>query len=89
MKTKQLNRGSSPAGADRWAQFRQRAVLGSALLLAATKLAAMPSVTTVSGGPSAGNVDGDTAAVAMFNTPAGLALDKTSSMLYVADRPGR
>jgi hypothetical protein len=86
MKTKQLNRGSSPAGGDRWAQFRQRAVLGSALLLTATKLAAMPSVTTVSGGPSAGNVDGDTAAVAMFNTPAGLALDKTSSMLYVADR---
>jgi hypothetical protein len=60
--------------------------LGSALLLAASRLAAMPTVTTISGGPTSGYVDGDTAASAMFNTPAGLALDKTSSLLYVADR---
>jgi len=37
------------------------ALLSSALLLAASKLAAMPTVNTISGGPSAGYRDGDTA----------------------------
>lgn len=60
--------------------------LSSALLLAATRLSAMPVLNTVSGGPSAGYVDGDTAAVATFNTPIGLALDKTDNLLFVADQ---
>jgi len=46
----------------------------------------MPVVNTISGGPSAGYQDGDTAQTALFNTPVGLALDKTSSLLFVADR---
>ena len=68
-------------------QWLSRAALGSAaLLLAGARLAAMPTVNTIGGGPSAGYVDGDTFAISRFNTPAGLALDKTSSLLYVADR---
>src|SRR5262245_33343816 len=64
----------------------------SALLLATTKLTALPSVTTITGGPTLGNngyagyVDGDTAAVAQFNTPIGMALDTSGNFLYVADR---
>ena len=61
------------------------ALLSSALLLAASKLAAMPTVNTISGGPSAGYRDGDTAQVALFNTPGALALDKTDNLLFVAD----
>src|SRR6266404_13004 len=63
----------------------------SALLLAASPLVAAPTVTTISGGPSAGSpsrfgyVDGDTAALAKFRTPIGLVLD-SSGNLFVADR---
>lgn len=66
--------------------FSRTALLGSALLLAAANLTAMPVVNTLGGGPSAGYVDGPTFTSALFNTPQGLALDKTSSFLYVADR---
>jgi hypothetical protein len=62
------------------------ALLSSALLLATTRLTAMPVVNTVSGGPTAGYVDGDTTAVALFNTPVALALDKSDNLLFVADR---
>src|SRR5438093_1773764 len=56
-------------------------------------LLAAPEVRTLTGGPStffphspAGYVDGDTATVAQFNTPYGIALDPTGNTLYVADR---
>ena len=62
------------------------ALLGSVLLLAAATVSALPTVTTISGGPSAGYVDGDTAQSALFNTPVALALDSTDHLLFVADR---
>jgi hypothetical protein len=46
----------------------------------------MPVVNTISGGPSAGYLDGDSFQSALYNTPLGLALDKNSALLYVADR---
>src|SRR5436190_3195130 len=58
----------------------------AALLLVPAKLAALPSVQTISGGPTAGYLDGDTAATALFNTPIGLALDPSENFLFVADR---
>src|SRR5437773_667356 len=65
-----------------------------AVLLASTcSLLAAPEVRTLSGGPSElfplgpfGYVDGDTATVAQFNTPYGIALDPTGNTLFVADR---
>jgi hypothetical protein len=86
MKTKTLELRGTRAGGKLLGLVRGSFCLGSALLLAAYRLVAMPSVATISGGPTAGYVNGDTAAAAMFNTPVGLALDKTSSLLYVADR---
>jgi hypothetical protein len=62
------------------------ALLSSALLLASASSKAMPTVNTISGGPTAGYVDGDTTTTALFNTPAGLALDKSDNLLFVADR---
>ena len=58
----------------------------AAVLSVPTQLAALPSVQTISGGPGAGYVDGDTAAAALFNTPVGLSLDPSGNFLYVADR---
>ena len=58
----------------------------AALLLAPAKLAALPSVQTISGGPTAGYADGDTTQIALFNTPVGLALDSSGNFLYVADK---
>ena len=52
------------------------ALLGLAVGLAGFRVAAMPSVNTLGGGPSAGYVDGTTFSSSMFNTPVGLALDK-------------
>jgi sugar lactone lactonase YvrE len=63
----------------------------SALLLASANLMAMPVVTTLTGGPSqssppySGYADGDTATIAQFNTPIGLAMDSTGEYLFVAD----
>jgi hypothetical protein len=57
-----------------------------AWLLAPANLTAAPTVTTITGGPSAGYVDGDTTVSALFHTPIGLALDSTGNYLYVADR---
>src|SRR3989442_428393 len=65
-----------------------------AMVLASTcSLLAAPEVRTLTGGPSevfpfdpAGYVDGDTATVAQFNTPYGIALDPTGNTLFVADR---
>lgn len=62
------------------------AVLGSALLIGAAGLQAMPSVNTISGGPGAGFRDGNTAQTALFNNPVALALDSTETLLFVADR---
>src|SRR5262245_25105749 len=86
MKTTNLRHSTGSATGGLLSQIRRGVVLGSALVLTAAKLAAMPAVNTVSGGPSAGFVDGDTFQAALFNTPVGLALDKTSSLLFVADR---
>ncbi len=71
---------------------RLGAVTVVALLLAAGNLAGatLPAASTFSGGragtPRYGYVDGDTAAVAQFHTPIGLALDNSRGRLYVADR---
>ena len=62
------------------------------LVLAANSVLANAVVKTLTGGPSAANpaffgyADGDTAALAQFHTPVGLALDTTGNMLLVADR---
>ena len=66
--------------------FSRAAMVSSVLLLAAGRLAAMPVVNTISGGPTAGFVDGSTAQTALFNTPVALALDQTDTLLFVADR---
>src|SRR5437773_6964226 len=74
--------------------FRIFRFAGWAALLASTfTLMAAPEVQTLTGGPSqfypqnsAGYVDGDTATVAQFNTPYGIALDNTGNSLFVADR---
>jgi hypothetical protein len=58
----------------------------AALLLAGASLGAMPAVKTLSGGPAAGYLDGDSATTAKFNHPMGLALDRSGNFLYVADR---
>src|SRR2546425_994570 len=61
-------------------------------LFLASHLAATPTVTTVTGGPSQSNPsffgyrDGDTKALAQFHTPIGLALDGSGNFLLVADR---
>jgi len=57
----------------------------SALLLSSAQLMAT-SVTTISGGPSFGYLDGDTTQTALFHTPVGLALDGPGDFLFVADR---
>ena len=61
-------------------------------LLVSPALLAQTTVTTVSGGPSttnpnsaSGTNDGSTALVAQFNTPGGLALEASGSVLWVAD----
>src|SRR5215471_9055526 len=62
------------------------------LVAAATRLAAQPVVTTITGGPSQtspkfyGYIDGNTKDSAQFHTPMGLALDNSGSFLVVADR---
>lgn len=61
------------------------ALASTALLLTTAGLSAMPVVNTLSGGPTAGYVDGPTAQSAMFNTPVALALDPTGNLLFVAD----
>ena len=69
-------------------------LLAWALVLASICwLQAAPEVQTLAGGPSqffphipAGYVDGDTATVAQFNSPHGIAVDPTGNRLLVADR---
>jgi len=66
------------------------------LSAAASLAATLPAVSTVSGGPSQGRphsyvyVDGDTAGLAQFHTPIGLAFNAgfngSGPLLYVADR---
>src|SRR6266496_2881833 len=70
-----------------------RFATGAVLLAATLTLMAAPEVHTLTGGPtqfyplnSAGYVDGDTATVAQFNTPYGIAQDNTGNNLFVADR---
>ena len=62
------------------------------LFLAPAHLHAQVVADTLGGGPSqlnptssAGSADGDTAATAQFNQPAGLALDSTGRYLFLAD----
>ena len=49
-------------------------------------MAAMPTVTTISGGPASGFVDGDSLQTALYHTPIALALDNLGGELFVADR---
>jgi hypothetical protein len=80
------------AGLHRSWGFCTGAAVG-AILLSASGLQAAAVLGTVSGGPSSANpasffgfVDGDTANLAQFHTPWGLALDSSATLLYVADR---
>ena len=71
----------------RWpAVFLAAASLG---LLSAGDLQAATTVTTVGGGalksPYSGDVDGNTFSTALFNAPAGLALDPSGTVLFLAD----
>ena len=86
MKTTSLKRQRTTAAAASLGSLARNALLASALLLGATSLTAMPAVNTISGGPTAGYVDGNTFSVAEYHTPVGLALDSTSTLLFVADR---
>ena len=68
------------------------AIVMVALLLAATNLFAMPTVSLLSGGPnpqhgipSAGFVDGDITTDAEYHTPYGVAVDLSGNYLFVAD----
>ena len=68
------------------------AIVMVALLLAATNLFAMPTVSLLSGGPnpehgiaSAGFVDGDITTEAEYHTPCGVAVDLSGNYLFVAD----
>src|SRR5258707_7253603 len=68
------------------------AILFSGLLFATATLTAAATVTILGGGPLQGHpqfygfINGDTAAVAQFHTPVGLAVDSSGTLLYVADR---
>src|SRR5436190_8548213 len=62
------------------------AVCATALLLSSAHMAAMPTVTTISGGPTSGFVDGDSLQTALYHTPIALALDNLGGELFVADR---
>lgn len=59
------------------------------LLLSSGHLHATATVTTLGGGstsaPYYGNLDGNTLSVAMFNMPAGMALDPSGTALFIAD----
>lgn len=65
----------------------------SLALLAVGGLNAAPVVKTLSGGPSAANLnsssgysDGNTASEVQFNTPSGMSLDSSGTLLVIADR---
>ncbi len=91
MKTNIFNRPWRAPGQMSRASQRAGAAGLSVLLLASVHLFAAPSVNTLAGGPSQisspyfGYQDGDTAAVAQFNTPIGLAMDSAAGVLFVAD----
>lgn len=77
-------------GARRSTRWAFALLLGA--LLAHTAALAQTTVTTLSGGPSTANPssasgtnDGNTASTAQFNTPGGLALEASGSVLWVAD----
>ena len=95
MKTTILSRPWRAAGYASSALRGVGAALLSAFLLAPASLLAASTtvqVSTLTGGPFQfnsppyGYVDGDTAAVAQFHTPIGLAMDSTGNYLFVADR---
>src|SRR5690348_6159004 len=86
MKTTNLKHQCATAAWRALGSCSRAALLGSALLLGAAGLQAMPTVNTISGGPTAGYRDGDTAQAALFNNPVALALDSTETLLFVADR---
>jgi len=86
MKTTNLRHSTGNAGGALLSGIRKGMALSAALVLTAARLAAMPVVNTISGGPSAGYLDGDSFQAALYNTPVALALDKNSTLLFVADR---
>jgi sugar lactone lactonase YvrE len=91
MKNKFSERFGRVSGRGTLRRWAVAAAALSVLWLGAANLAAT-SVKTLAGGPSTGNpnffgyVDGDTATVAQFHTPIGLALDSTGQFMFVADR---
>lgn len=92
MKNDNLKRPRSPLTSAFRALCPKAATLLGVLLLATASTKAAPVLDTLSGGPSQFNAlpygfeDGDTAALAQFHTPWGIALNSSGSQLYVADR---
>src|SRR5215471_9918617 len=76
-------RAMGQAVSNRWVAG---AAFVSALMLSSTHLAALPTVTTISGGPTFGYVDGPSLQTAYYHTPVALALDHFAGALFVADR---
>src|SRR5690348_15815033 len=92
MKTTLLMHRARAVGQVRSRLRASGAILFSGLVLATAQLGAFPVVSTLGGGPAPGHpsyfgfITGDTAAVAQFHTPVGIAADFAGTLLYVADR---
>jgi hypothetical protein len=92
MRATLLKRASRAFGQAHFVPQSRGAIVMVALLLAATNLFAMPTVSLLSGGPnpergiaSAGFVDGDITTDAEYHTPCGIAVDLSGNYLFVAD----
>src|ERR1017187_8317586 len=92
MRTALLKRASRAFSQTHFIRQSRSIIVMVALLLAATNLFAMPTVSLLSGGPnpehgiaSAGFVDGDITTDAEYHTPCGIAVDLSGNYLFVAD----